>query len=368
MRLLAVSATASLVVVETRRVREPEPVVGVRTVRPFVCAGEIGLAHHDVGVAVGLRLGRPAQQAVVTGVGDEQQVVVPGDVVRPAEASRSGRRAAVLLTRRRHRAARARRRPAGRVRECRCATQNPTIAGVGHPEGRSDDRDPERPVEARRRTLPAPVLAHRRRVGLSEHQIGCDVAGFGHACSTPEFGGASRRPRSGGPRAPGLRWAGSCRVRVRGRRRRGPRSRRPAGRAPHRRVARRSRACRARSAPDGCRSRRRPGVVPRRTPHAGSTSRPSTDSPAAAPGRRAPGRPATVRVPSRRCGRPRGRRRDGPQPTGAAGPATFGRGVVPDGVSAHAVTRTQTSPSSTRNGSCSSCAPGALRHSPDVAS
>ncbi len=42
--------------------------------------------------------------------------------------------------------------------------------------------------------------------------------------------------------------------------------------------------------------------------------------------------------------------------------------VVPNGVSAHALTRTQTSPSSTRNGSCSSCAPGALRHSPDVAS
>lgn len=81
------------VFLESECVREPEPVTGVRTVRPFLRAFEIRLPEQDIGGAVGVRQRRPAQDAVIAGIRDQQQVVAPGNVVRPAETRGTDRAA-----------------------------------------------------------------------------------------------------------------------------------------------------------------------------------------------------------------------------------------------------------------------------------
>ena len=295
---------------------------------------------------------------MVPGVGDEHQVLVTGDVVGPAEAGRSGGAATVLL-------------PGARVglaqddvgglvgiRNTVAPAEKPTVAGVGDPERRSDEGDPERPVERRCRALAAAVLLYRGCVGLAQHQIGCHVVGLRHGVPHQD----PVMPRVGHHQSAVVDQHPGRQVHA------------PLGSAPARPVAL-GLAIRLAQDHIGGLLVAAWQFVPDQHPVVTGVGDHQLTLAEEHPARGVQPRHRGFRGRQRqaaRSGRAQPQRR---RP--AAGAVDGGRDVraraepayvVPDGVSAHAVTRIQTSPSSTRSGSCSSWAPGALRHSPDVAS
>ena len=294
---------------------------------------------------------------MIAGIGDQQQVPPAGDVVRPPETRRAGRPAPVLLARFPVRLAQDD--VGGLIGSGNTVApaEDPTISGIRDPEGVTDHGDPERPVEACGRTVPAPVHLHRTRTRLAYHHIGWHVIGLRHGVPhqdpvVPSVGhdepvfmdqhsGGQVHPLFGSTAAGGgalgltvrLSQHNISRLLVTLRQAVPDQHAVVAGVGRHQVI--------------GPEEDPAWGVHPR---HRGLRG---WQRQSARGGRTEPGfaDPSAGQID---------RRRD---ITAAPEPAH----IVPDGVSAHP-TRTQTSPSSTRNGSASSWAPGALRHSPEPAS
>ena len=152
----------------------------MRAVGPFLGTGEVRLTDDEVGVAIDGGVARPAQHPVIAGVGDQQHILIPGDVVRPAEAGRPGVAAAVLRVRRRVRLAQDDVGGLVRVGNPIAPAENPAVSGVGDPKRRTDHGDTERPIHARRRAPAAAVGLDRNEVGLADDDVGCGVAGLRH--------------------------------------------------------------------------------------------------------------------------------------------------------------------------------------------
>ena len=242
--------------------------------------------------------------------------------------------------------------------------QHPAVTGVGHPEPLPQQREPERPVQRRCRALPARVRLNRTRIYLSENDIGCRVAAprhlvphqdavmprVGHYQTSADDGdsGGEVHPPLGTPPA------------------RGPPFRRPVGLTEHHigwlLIALGHTVPDQHSMVAGVRHHdmRVVDEHPARRIHPGhARGRLRQRQPAgrgrAQPGPRLPSTTVLIGQHGKRAGRTR--------PS-----ACTAIHAVAHGVPAHGPTRTQTSPSSTRSGSCSSCTPGADRHSPDDAS